>query len=99
MTNRTLISQTPTLVGQTVVLQGWIASKRDHGKVTFIDLRDRSGLVQCVGFKMMGELTTESVVSLTGLVKARPEKLVNLEILTGSIEIEVQSYELLNKTA
>lgn len=93
---RTLISKTPELVGETVTLKGWVATKRDHGKITFIDLRDYTGLVQCVGFKMMGELTPESVISLTGLVKARPEKMVNLESETGTIEIEVQSYEVLN---
>lgn len=93
---RTLIIDTPTQVGETVLLQGWVDTKRDHGKITFVDLRDRSGLVQCVGFKMMNELTTESVISLTGLVKARPEKLINAELPTGTVEIEVQSYEVLN---
>lgn len=93
---RTLVLDTVAKVGETVQLQGWVETKRDHGKITFIDLRDRSGVVQCVGFKMMGELTMESVVSLTGLVKARPEKLVNAELPTGTIEIEVQSYEVLN---
>jgi aspartyl-tRNA synthetase len=93
---RTLISQTPLLVGETVTLMGWVATKRDHGKITFIDLRDRSGLVQCVAYQMMGELTTESVVSLTGLVKARPEKMVNQELPTGTVEIDVKAYEVLN---
>jgi aspartyl-tRNA synthetase len=93
---RTLIAQTPTLVGQTVKLQGWVKTKRDHGKITFIDLRDRSGVVQCVGYKLMGELTGESVIELTGLVKARPEKLVNTELPTGTIEIEVHTYQVLN---
>lgn len=98
MTERTYISKTPDLVGETVVLQGWVDTKRDHGKLTFIDLRDKSGVVQCVGFNMMGELTTESVISVTGLIKGRPEKLVNKNIPTGSIEIEVKEYELLNKS-
>lgn len=93
---RTLILETTGKVGDVVNLQGWVETKRDHGKITFVDLRDRSGLVQCVGFKMMGELTTESVISITGLVKARPEKLINPELPTGSVEIEVQSYEVLN---
>lgn len=94
---RTLIRQTPTMVGQTVTLKGWVATKRDHGKLTFIDLRDRSGIVQCVGYQMMGELTTESVIEIEGLIKARPEKMVNKEIPTGSVEIEVKSYTVLNK--
>lgn len=97
MSKRTLVKQTPKMVGETVVLKGWVANKRDHGKITFIDLRDYTGSVQCVGFKMMGELTTESVISITGEVKARPERMINKEIETGTIEIEVKSYEVLNK--
>lgn len=95
-TSRTLIGETPKVVGQTVTLKGWVDTKRDHGKVTFIDLRDRSGKVQCVGYKMMGELTTESVVEVVGLVKERPGSMVNSAVPTGSIEIEVQAYTLLN---
>ncbi len=95
-TERTLILETTQKVGEVVNLQGWVDTKRDHGKITFVDLRDRSGIVQCVGFKMMSELTTESVISLQGLVKARPEKLINTELPTGTVEIEVQSYEVLN---
>lgn len=97
MTERTYIAQTPELVGETVVLQGWVDTKRDHGKLTFIDLRDKSGIVQCVGWQMMGELTTESVLTITGLVKQRPEKLINKDLVTGSIEIEVKEYQVLNK--
>ncbi|MCC6711624.1 MAG: aspartate--tRNA ligase [Candidatus Pacebacteria bacterium] len=97
MTERTLINQTPYLLGETVTLKGWVDTKRDHGKLTFIDLRDKTGVVQCVGWQMMGELTTESVVEITGLIKARPEKLVNKNLPTGSIEIEVKAYTLLNK--
>lgn len=94
---RTLVKKTPQLVGETVTLKGWVATKRDHGKITFIDLRDYTGTVQCVGFKMMGEITPESVVSLTGLVKARPEKMINKDSETGTVELEVQEYEVLNK--
>jgi len=97
MTNkRSLALEAPKLVGEIVTLQGWVNNKRDHGKLTFIDLRDRSGLIQCVGQKMMSELTNETVVSITGLVQARPENLVNPEMSTGTIEISVQSYEILN---
>lgn len=93
---RTLISQTPEMVGQTVRLLGFVDTKRDHGKITFIDLRDKSGLVQCVGYKMMGEITTESVLEIVGEVKARPEKMVNTELTTGKVEIDVKSYEILS---
>ncbi len=93
---RTLVSETVTQIGVTVTLQGWVDTKRDHGKLTFIDLRDRSGLVQCVGWNKMSELTTESVIEISGAVKARPEKLVNPDMPTGTIEIEVQDYRVLN---
>jgi len=46
---RTLINQTPDLVSQKVILKGWVNSIRDHGKITFIDLRDQSGIIQAVG--------------------------------------------------
>lgn len=94
---RTLVGQTTSLVGQTVTLKGWVDTKRDHGKLTFIDLRDYTGKVQCVGYQKMGELTTESVVEITGLVKERGERYVNPELPTGSIEIEVEAYAVLNK--
>lgn len=94
---RTLVEQTTQKIGETVTLKGWVATKRDHGKITFIDLRDYTGSIQCVGFKMMGELTPESVVSLTGEVKARPEKMINHESPTGTVELDVKEYEILNK--
>ena len=56
---RTLIKDTLEKVDQEVLLQGWVDTKRDHGKLTFIDLRDRTGKIQCVGFQKMGELTVE----------------------------------------
>jgi aspartyl-tRNA synthetase len=90
------VSQLVTKVGETVVLQGWVASKRDHGKITFVDLRDKSGIVQCVGFQMMGELTTESVVEIEGLAKERSERMINPNIPTGKIEIETKKYTVLN---
>lgn len=97
--NRILVSALTSMVGQTVTLQGWVDTKRDHGKLTFIDLRDRSGLIQCVGFQKMGELTVESVVELVGLVKERPPKLVNAALATGHLELEVQEYTILNKAS
>ncbi len=95
--NRTLVGQTVKKVGEEVLLQGWVDTKRDHGKLTFIDLRDRTGKVQIVGFSKMGELTTESVVEITGIVKARPEKMVNALLPTGTVEIDVTEYKVLNK--
>lgn len=93
----TPIVETANLVGSSVSLCGWVETKRDHGKLTFIDLRDKTGIVQCVGFKQMGELTPESVIELHGTVKARPEKMVNAEAPTGAVEVAVESYTVLNK--
>lgn len=94
---RTLVKNTPNEVEKEVFLQGWVETKRDHGKLTFIDLRDRTGIVQCVGVGKMGELTTESVIEIVGLVKERPERMVNPHIVTGTVEVTVQSYSVLNK--
>lgn len=97
MNNRILIKDTPNHVDEKVFLQGWVATKRDHGKLTFIDLRDKTGIVQCVGFGKMGELSVESVIEITGTVKKRPEKMVNPHISTGTVEVSVDEYSVLNK--
>lgn len=94
---RTLVGQTPSLAGKTVTLRGWVNTKRDHGKVTFIDLRDYTGIIQCVGVGKLGDLSVESVVEVTGLVKERPASMTNTAIPTGGIELEVQDYVILNK--
>src|SRR5882762_3244136 len=94
---RILIKGTLEYVGEEVMVEGWVDTKRDHGKLTFIDLRDRSGKLQCVGFQKMGELTTESVVKLVGTIKKRPERMINPALVTGIIEMDVVAYEILNK--
>lgn len=82
------ISDTPNLVGKEVELRGWVNTIRNHKKIVFIDLRDSTGVVQVVGNAIYATLSPESVVSIKGLVKERPSKLVNAKIKTGSIEIE-----------
>ncbi len=94
---RTLVAHCSTQIGQTVLIKGFVDVKRDHGKLTFIELRDRSGAIQCVGYEKMGELSVESVISITGLVKTRGEKYINPNSPTGTIEIEVQEYSVLSK--
>lgn len=93
---RTLIKESLQQTGKEIKIQGWVDTKRDHGKLTFIDLRDRTGKVQCVGFQKMGELSVESVVEIVGLVKERPERMINPDLETGTIEIEVNSYSIHN---
>lgn len=95
--HRTLVKQTIEKVDEKIELLGWVDTKRDHGKLTFIDLRDRTGKVQCVGFQKMGELTVESVVKIIGTVKKRPERMVNPDLETGTVEVDVEEYEILNK--
>lgn len=85
-------------VGEEVELYGWINTKRDHKKIVFIDLRDRSGIIQVVGGEEFKALSLEDVVLIKGLVKKRPDKLVNAKIPTGSVEIEGRSVTILNKS-
>ncbi len=94
---RTLIKNVVESVGEKVLLQGWVDIKRDHGKLTFIDLRDRSGKVQCVGFEKMSDLTIQSAIELVGTVKARPERMVNKDLPTGTVEVDVEEYTILGK--
>ncbi|MDQ3239211.1 MAG: aspartate--tRNA(Asn) ligase [bacterium] len=94
---RTLIRDTISKVGEKICVKGWVSTKRDHGKLTFIDLRDRSGEIQLVGYHKMSELGNEYAIEVTGLVKERSEKSINLNIETGKIEIDVEEYKVLGK--
>lgn len=96
---RILASQTPGKIGQEVQLSGWVSSRRDHGKLVFIDLRDRSGIVQVMGDQKLGDLRTEDVVEIEGLVKSRPKEMVNPKIPTGEIEVETRRVKVLAKAA
>lgn len=92
------VSELVDKVGETVELYGWIDSKRDHKKIVFIDLRDRTGTVQVVGGEDFKIVSAEDVVLIKGEVKKRPEKLINPKIKTGTIEVEAKSIKVLNKT-
>lgn len=91
---RTLISQTPSKVGETVTIEGWIHARRDHGKIMFLDVRDRSGIVQVVSVKSLGDVKPEDCVAVTGVVKNRPDAMVNPKILTGTIEMEATAVKI-----
>ncbi|TSD94647.1 aspartate--tRNA ligase [Skermania sp. ID1734] len=91
-------------VGQTVTLAGWVARRRDHGGVIFIDLRDASGVSQVVfregeAAAQAHRLRAEYCVSVTGVVEARPTGNENLEIPTGAIEVNASSLTVLNESA
>ena len=99
---RSLIDETPKLVGQKVRLSGWVNARRNHGKIIFIDLRDRSGIVQLVilpnspkAYEVAKEARAEYVVSLEGLVKERPDENIKRNDL-GKIEIEVENMKILS---
>src|SRR3990172_3733913 len=94
--NRTLAVETSKKVGEKVVLFGWINTVRDHGKVSFYDLRDASGIVQTVT-RQGYDVSAEDVVRLEGTVKERPTNLVNPNIETGKIEVEIESVEVLSR--
>lgn len=98
--NRTLTIDTVSQIGNEVLLKGWVNTRRDHGKIVFIDLRDRTGLVQVVLSPELAEgLRTEDVVYVTGIVKARPEKLINPKLATGTVEVEAAKVETISKAA
>lgn len=92
------IDKTLDMIGQTIELYGWADTVRDHKKIVFIDLRDRSGVVQVVGGENCKGITSEDVLYIKGLVKKRPEKLINQKIKTGGIEIEAQEVTIITKS-
>lgn len=94
---RTLINKTVNKIGKKVKLYAWVNSKRDHGKLIFFDLRDKTGLIQAVGSQQMSNLRAEDVVEILGVIKNRPEKMINPTLFTGKIEIEVENIKIINK--
>lgn len=96
--NRTLTKDTVNKVGETVLIKGWVQTRRDHGKIVFLDLRDRWGIVQVVATgEVSGDVGTEWVVAITGKIKERPANLVNDKIETGKIEMEAEKIETISK--
>ncbi|MBW4633630.1 MAG: aspartate--tRNA ligase [Iphinoe sp. HA4291-MV1] len=91
-------------IGETVTLYGWVDRRRDHGGVIFIDLRDRTSIVQIVSdpqrtpdsYELANTLRNEYVVEITGRVTQRPEESLNPRIPTGEIEIYANTIKLLN---
>ncbi len=94
---RTLVSESVSKVGETIKLMGWVSTVRDHGKIRFIDLRDRTGIIQCVG-QNLEKVMPESSVEITGKIVERPEKLVNKEIETGKVELQIDEMKILSQS-
>lgn len=101
---RTLTQDVLNKIGQTVTLMGWVSVRRDHGKLIFIDLRDRWGIVQSVFgpkdeslFKLAEKLRPEWVVKIYGVVKERPKGMENPELISGHLEIAAEKLEILSE--
>lgn len=101
---RVLSNETPNKIGEQITVAGWVQSRRDHGGLIFVDLRDHKGIVQLVlspnspdVFTCAESLRDEFVVSATGVVQERGSGLENPNIATGTVEIVVHSLEVLNK--
>lgn len=99
---RILVSETIKKVGEEVKVSGWVNTRRDHGKIVFIDLRDRSGILQVVfvpgskAYDKIVEVRPEWVISITGMIKARPEKMINEKMVSGTVEMEAVDIDILN---
>ncbi|MBU2101524.1 aspartate--tRNA ligase [Patescibacteria group bacterium] len=99
---RILSSETSEKVGKEVELAGWVDARRDHGKLIFIDLRDRAGIVQVVFnakqgdvYKTAENLRPEWVVRIKGKVGERPAGMINEDLETGKIEVSAEELEIL----
>ena len=101
---RTTAHETSLKIGETVTVKGWVNVRRDHGGLIFIDLRDHSGVVQLViqpeaaeAFAQAEGLRSEYVIAATGLVREREEHLKNPHLATGSVELKVESLQILTR--
>ena len=90
--------------GEQVKLAGWVHVRRDHGKIIFVDLRDKSGLIQLVFlpdkkevYDIANSLRSEWVIEIIGKVNKRPNGMINDKLPTGKVEIEVQELKILNE--
>ena len=94
---RSLTIDCPEFIGKKVLLYGWLATIRDHGKITFYDLKDASGIIQTVTKKAY-DAKDGDVVKITGTVKKRPAHLVNQNLRTGEVEVEIDSLHVISKS-
>ncbi|KKN28006.1 hypothetical protein LCGC14_0858860, partial [marine sediment metagenome] len=92
-------------IGQDVIINGWVNKRRDHGGLIFLDVRDRSGLIQVVAdpevkdaFAVAHKLRSEYVIAVKGKVQIRPDGTENPELKTGKVEVAVEEIQLLSKS-
>lgn len=101
MQNRVYIKDLNTKIGEEVIIAGWVNVRRDQGKMVFFDMRDMTGVVQCVtlpgslGIEIAKEIRPEWVLKITGKINARPEKNIKVGVLNGELELEVLNIEVL----
>ncbi|HSX06301.1 MAG TPA: aspartate--tRNA ligase [Candidatus Saccharimonadia bacterium] len=102
---RTFVAETTAKVGESVTVKGWVNSRRDHGGLIFIDVRDHTGIVQLAirpeqndAFKLAEQLRDEFVIAASGTVVEREEGLRNPNLSTGNIEIKLDELIILNRS-
>jgi len=101
---RTLIKETIKNINKSIKVCGWVNTRRDHGKIVFIDLRDRSGVLQIVFtpqndslYKLAQELRSEWVIEVEGIIKERPANMKNPKIGTGNVEMKAENLKVFSK--
>lgn len=104
MKNRIYIKNLKDYIGQEVIIAGWVDVRRDQGKLVFMDMRDMTGLVQCVvlpnhteAMEQVKEVRNEWVLKVTGQVNKRSERNIRVGVVNGDVELEVLKIEILNK--
>ena len=104
MQHRFLVSETAKHIGEKVKVSGWVNVRRAHGKILFIDIRDRSGILQLVFgpfnkeiYEKAQALRPEWVIEVLGQIVKRPESMINPKIETGQVEMSVESLEILSE--
>ena len=102
--NRTYIKDLKNNIDKKVTIAGWVDVRRDHGKLIFLDVRDKTGVLQAVSnaknekaHGIVDTLHGEWVVALTGVVNKRPEKMINPELLMGDIEMSIEEVQVLSE--
>lgn len=101
---RTNIKDISSKIGEEITIKGWVSVRRDHGKLIFLDIRDWSGVVQCVvlpnhaeALSVATNLRSEWVVEIRGIVNKRPEKMVKQGVLNGDVELEITNITIIAK--
>jgi nondiscriminating aspartyl-tRNA synthetase len=107
MSERVLAAMASDHIGKEILIKGWVRLRRDHGKLIFLDIRDRSGIIQVVvnpqvsegAYKEAQKLGVEFAVEIKGKVNERPSKAVNKNLESGNVELEALDIKILAKAA